>query len=79
MVLLASSILCYFILKRSLSVFDRERDPLKEEKLLTSKSLCLDSSQTVSNTFKKSLTFLTKLDIPLSFKFNFLCSSVSSH
>ena len=53
-----------------LSVFDSERDPLKEE-LLTSNRLCLFSCQAVSNTFKKSLKFPTKLDIPLSFKCSF--------
>ena len=70
MVFLACSILCCLILKKS-SVFDRERDPLKEKEVLTSNRLCLISCQAVSNTFKKSLKFLTKLDIPLSFKCSF--------
>ena len=72
MVFLACLILCCLSLKKSLSVFDRERDPLKEEELLTSNRLCLFSCQAVSNTFKKSLKFLTKLDIPLSCKCSFL-------
>ena len=71
MVFLACSILCCLILMKSLSVFDSERDPLKEEELLTSNRLCLFSCQAVSNTFKKSLKFLTKLVIPLSFKCSF--------
>ena len=78
MLFLACSILCCLILKKSLSVFDRERDPLKEEELLTSNRLCLLSCQAVSNTFKKSLKFLTKLDILLSSSCKFPLN-VSSH
>ena len=62
MVFLACSILCCLILKRSLSVFDRERHPLREEELLTSNRLCVLSKKN-QNTFKKFLKFLTKLDI----------------
>ena len=69
--ILACSILCCLIVKRSLSRFDREGDPLKEEELLTLNRLCLLLCQTVSNTFKKSLKFLTKPDIPLSFSCSF--------
>ena len=68
---LARATLWCLILKKSLSIFNRERDPLKEEELRTSNRLCLPSCQTVSNTFKKSLKFLKKLDIPLSFKCSF--------
>ena len=71
MVFLACSILCCLNLKRSLPVLDRDRDPLKEEELLSSNRFSLISCQAVSNTFKKSLKFLIKLDIPLSFKCRF--------
>ena len=60
MVILACSIACCLILDRLLSVFDRERDPLKEEELLKSNRLCLLSCHTVSNKFKLYLTFLKK-------------------
>ena len=59
LVILACSIPCCLI-KRLLSVFDRERDPFKEEELLKSNRLCLLSCHTVSNKFKLYLTFLKK-------------------
>ena len=71
LVFLACPILCCLILRKSLSVFDSERNPLKEEELLTSNSLCLFSCQAVSNNFKKPLKFVTKLKIPLSIKCSF--------
>ena len=63
--------LCCLLLKRLLSVSDRERDPIKEEELLTSNRLCLLSRHSISNTFRKSLKFLTKVDIPLPFNCSF--------
>ena len=51
--------------------FDRARGPHKEEELLSSNRLCLLSCQEASNTFKKTLTFLKKLAISLSFKCSF--------
>ena len=68
MVFLACSILCCLILKKSLSVFDRERDPLKEEELLNQTGYAYSQK---SSTLKKSLKFLTKVDIPLSFRCSF--------
>ena len=73
MVFLACSILCCLILKKSLSVFDRERDPLKEEELLNQTGYAYSQKSTI---FRKSLKFLTKLDIPRS-SVVFRCSSVS--
>ena len=71
MVFLAYMILCCRIFERSLSIVDREGDPLKEEELLTLKRLCVLSCQVVSNTFRKSLKFLTNLDIPASLRGSF--------
>ena len=69
MVFLAYMILFCWIFERSLSIVDREGDPLKE--LLTSKRLCVPSCHVVSNTFRKSLKFLTNLDIPVSLTCSF--------
>ena len=71
MVFLAYMILCCRIFEKSLSIVDREGDPLKDEDLLTLRRLYVLSCQAVSNIFRKSLKFLTNLDIPVSMKCSF--------
>ena len=68
MVFLAYMILCCRIFEKSLSIVDREGDPLKDEDLLTLRRLYVLSCQAVSNIFRKSLKFLTNLDIPVSLR-----------
>ena len=71
MVFLAYMILCCWIFEISLSIVDREGDPLKEEELLTLRRLYVLSCQAVSNISRKSLKFLTNLDIPISLRCSF--------
>ena len=71
MVFLACMILCCWIFERLLAIVEKEGDPLKEEELLKLKRLCVLSSQVVSNIFRKSLKFLTNLDIPVSLSCSF--------
>ena len=68
MVFLAYMILRCWIFERSLSIVDREGDPLKEEELLTWRRQCVLSCQAVSNVFRKSLKVLTNLAIPVSLR-----------
>ena len=71
MVFFAYMILCCWIFERSLSIVDRQEYPLKEEELLTLRRLCVLSRQTVLNIFRKSLKFLTNLDISVSLRCSF--------
>ena len=79
-VFLAHMIVCCWISERLLSIVDREGNPLKEEELLTLRRLCVLSCQAVSNISRKSLKFLTNLDIPASLRCCFpLLNCVSWH
>ena len=72
MMLLALSILCCWISRRSLLAIGVEETLALKEREPDTARLCLIWSQIFSKLFRKSLKFLTQRDIPAPFKCNLL-------
>ena len=72
MMLLALSILCCWISRRSLLAIGVEEILALKEREPDTARLCLIWSQILSKLYRKSLKFLTQRDIPASFKCNLL-------